>query len=401
VAWNGFLIGKTSMEIKKVDTPALANVFLEMPLMLYTSDKQYIRPLDVDIEAVFDAEKNALFKTGDCARWLLFDEQKRAIGRIAAFYDTASMQSYAQPIGGCGFFECIDHEEAAFLLFDQAKEWLMNYGLTAMDGPINFGSRERWWGLLVEGFVPPCYCSNYNPPYYQRLFEAYGFQVYFKQYTYRRLMDEPIDERYAAKAARILENRGYRFAYVGRNKLSEAAQQFREVYNRAWVNHDGVTEMTREDADKLMKNLKPIVDPIGLWFAYFEEKPIGFFISIPDVNQLLVKYVRGKIGWKGLIVLLWNKWFRRCRTLFGIVFGIVPEHQRKGVEVAMIMQAAQIFIKKREKTGYEELQMNWIGDFNPKMMNLARQIGATIYKTHHTYRYLFDRNQPFERHPML
>ena len=389
------------MEIKKVDTPALANIFLEMPLMLYTNDKQYIRPLDDDIEAIFDVKKNALFRTGDCARWLLFDEQKRAIGRIAAFYDTASMRSYAQPTGGCGFFECIDQEEAAFLLFNQAKEWLTSRGLTAMDGPINFGSRERWWGLLVDGFVSPCYCSNYNPPYYQRLFEAYGFQVYFKQYTYRRLLDEPIDERYAAKAARILGNKGYQFAYIKRNKLSEAAQQFREIYNRAWINHDGVTEMTKEDADKLMKNLKPIVDPIGLWFAYFEGKPIGFFISIPDVNQLLIKYVRGKVGLKGLMVLLWNKWFKRCRTLFGIVFGIVPEHQRKGVEVALIMHAAQTFVKKRAKTGYEELQMNWIGDFNPKMMNLARQIGATIYKTHHTYRYLFDQNQPFERYPML
>lgn len=389
------------MEIKKVDTPALANIFLEMPLMLYTNDKQYIRPLDDDIEAIFDVKKNALFRTGDCARWLLFDEQKRAIGRIAAFYDTASMRSYAQPTGGCGFFECIDQEEAAFLLFNQAKEWLTSRGLTAMDGPINFGSRERWWGLLVDGFVSPCYCSNYNPPYYQRLFEAYGFQVYFKQYTYRRLLDEPIDERYAAKAARILGNKGYQFAYIKRNKLSEAAQQFREIYNRAWINHDGVTEMTKEDADKLMKNLKPIVDPIGLWFAYFEGKPIGFFISIPDVNQLLIKYVRGKVGLRGLMVLLWNKWFKRCRTLFGIVFGIVPEHQRKGVEVALIMHAAQTFVKKRAKTGYEELQMNWIGDFNPKMMNLARQIGATIYKTHHTYRYLFDQNQPFERYPML
>lgn len=384
-----------------MDTPALANIFLEMPLMLYTNDKQYIRPLDDDIEAIFDVKKNALFRTGDCARWLLFDEQKRAIGRIAAFYDTASMRSYAQPTGGCGFFECIDQEEAAFLLFNQAKEWLKSRGLTAMDGPINFGSRERWWGLLVDGFVSPCYCSNYNPPYYQRLFEAYGFQVYFKQYTYRRLLDEPIDERYAAKAARILGNKGYQFAYIKRNKLSEAAQQFREIYNRAWINHDGVTEMTREDADKLMKNLKPIVDPIGLWFAYFEGKPIGFFISIPDVNQLLIKYVRGKVGLRGLMVLLWNKWFKRCRTLFGIVFGIVPEHQRKGVEVALIMHAAQAFVKKRAKTGYEELQMNWIGDFNPKMMNLARQIGATIYKTHHTYRYLFDQNQPFERYPML
>jgi len=162
-----------------------------------------------------------------------------------------------------------------------------------------------------------------------------------------------------------------------------------------------VGKMTVEQAAKLMKSLKPIIDPIGLWFAYFEHKPVGFFISIPDVNQLLVKYVKGKIGIKGLLLLFWNRWFKRCKTLFGIVFGVIPAHQRKGVEVALIMEAARIFVNKKDKTGYEELQMNWIGDFNPKMMNLAQQIGARIYKIHHTYRYLFDRDKPFERHPML
>lgn len=372
-----------------------------MPLSLYAGDKNYIRPLDSDVQYVFDREKNNMFAYGDCCRWLLLDDHNRCIGRIAAFYDNITAKSYDQPTGGCGFFECINNRKAAFLLFDTAKEWLMKHGMEAMDGPVNFGSRERWWGLLVDGFVEPCYCSNYHLPYYRDLFEGYGFQLYFKQYTYRRNLDKEISERYAAKAKRILGMKGYRFDYIKRNNLTQAAQQFREVYNKAWVKHDGVGQMTTEQASKLMKNLKPIVDPIGLWFAYYEGKPIGFFISIPDVNQLFVKYVKGKVGIKGFFMLLWNKWFKRCKTLFGMVFGVVPEHQRKGVEVALIMELATVFVNQRHKTGYEELQMNWIGDFNPKMMNLAQQIGADIYKTHHTYRYLFDREKVFERHPIL
>ncbi|GAA4784662.1 hypothetical protein GCM10023231_10500 [Olivibacter ginsenosidimutans] len=389
------------MKVKQVDTPALDRLFLEMPRTLYATDKNYIKPLNQDIQHVFDPEKNNLFAIGNCCRWILFDDAGTCIGRIAAFYDQVSAYNYTQPTGGCGFFECINDHSAAFLLFDTAKHWLADQGMKAMDGPINFGSRERWWGLLVDGFVPPCYCSNYNPPYYQALFEAYGFQVYFKQYTYRRLTDLALSERYAHKARRILEMKGYTFDYARRNQLDRAAQHFREVYNQAWIKHDGVGEMTSEQANKIMKSLRPIIDPIGLWFAYFEGKPVGFFISIPDVNQLVVKYVKGKIGIKGLLMLLWNKWFKRCKTLFGIVFGVVPAHQRKGVEVALILEAAKLLVNKKDKTGYEELQMNWIGDFNPKMMNLAQQIGATIYKTHHTYRYLFDRNEPFERHPML
>lgn len=389
------------MKVKKVDSPALARLFLEMPKSLYRTDKNYIRPLDNDVEDIFDPSKNTLFVMGQCCRWLLFDTNENCVGRIAAFYDKVSSIDYLQPTGGCGFFECIDEEKAAFLLFDTARNWLAEHGMEAMDGPINFGSRERWWGLLVEGFTEPCYCSNYNPPYYQKLFESYGFQVYYKQYTYRRTLEGEIGERYANKAKRLLGMKGYSFDFIKRKHLSDAAEQFREVYNKAWVKHDGVGEMTKEQADKLMRNLKPVVDPIGLWFAYFEGEPIGFFISIPDVNQLLIKYVRGKVGLKGIFMLCWNKLFKKCKTLFGIVFGVVPAHQRKGVEVALIMEAAKILINGKSNTGYEELQMNWIGDFNPKMMNLANQIGAYVYKTHHTYRYLFDREKPFERHPIL
>lgn len=389
------------MKIKKVDTPQLERLFLEMPLGLYAEDRHYIRSLDRDIQSIFDREQNNMFLYGDACRWLLFDDRQTCIGRIAAFYDEVTAKAYDQPTGGCGFFECINKSEAAFILFDTAKRWLIEQGMEAMDGPINFGSRERWWGLLVDGFVEPCYCSNYNPPYYQELFEQYGFQLYFKQYTYKRSLDVKIGEKYAEKAKRILGMKGYTFDYIRKDHLARAATQFREVYNKAWVRHDGVGEMTLEQAAKLMKNLRPIVDPIGLWFAYYEGNPVAFFISIPDVNQLLVKYVRGRIGLKGICMLLWNKWFKRCKTLFGIVFGVVPAHQRKGVEVALIVESATVFVNKKRQTGYEELQMNWIGDFNPKMMNLAQQIGAEIYKTHHTYRYLFDRNKPFERHPIL
>ncbi len=32
--------------------------------------------------------------------------------------------------------------------------------MEAMDGPINFGDRDRWWGLLIDGFDrDPNYCA--------------------------------------------------------------------------------------------------------------------------------------------------------------------------------------------------------------------------------------------------
>ncbi len=388
------------MNILEVNTAEQETQFLRMPQLIYRDDRNYIRPLDQDIREVFDPSRNPMFKGGDCKRWLLLRDGE-AIGRIAAFFDSGSRDSFGQPTGGCGFFECIDDQPAAHLLFNTAKNWLEHLGFEAMEGPVNFGSRERWWGLLVDGFVPPCYCANYQPVYYRDLFESYGFEVFFKQYTYIRQLKLRLDNQYLKKAERILGAKGYLFAAADKTRLDKAATDFRRVYNQAWVNHTGVEEMDEGKARQLMKTLKPVIDPRMLWFAYYEGEPVGFFISIPDVNELMVKDACGKVGLRAILSLLWNKHFKKGKTLFGIVFGVVPAHQRKGVEVAMISTFHEYLFAVDRKGEYESLQMNWIGDFNPKMMNLLRQIDAEIYKTHHTYRYLFDREKPFERHPVI
>ena len=384
--------------IPVVDTRT-AHLFVTMPLRLYRNDPNYIRPLNADVEAVFDPEKNPRFQRGNCARWLLLDRSDNPIGRIAAFYEekTGNTESW---VGGCGFFECIHNQKAADLLFDTAKSWLLEHGVEGMDGPINFGNRERWWGLLVDGFHPPCYCCNYNPPYYQELFEHYGFQVYFKQFTYRREIATRLSSRVGEKALNALQDTGYTFGHINRRQLGKAAEDFRSVYNEAWAKHEGVSPMSAESAHKLIQSMKPIIDPKIIWFAYHENRPVGFWVNIPDVNQLIVKYTNGRLTLPAKIRFLWNRWRKRCKTMFGIVFGVVPAHQRKGLEAALVVAAAKV-VQDPKQLKYEELQMNWIGDFNPKMMNVARYIGGTIYKTHHTYRYWFDRTKPFERHPIL
>lgn len=388
------------MDIIPVTGDQLAHSFITMAPPLYSGDRNYIRPFDSDVNQVFDPNANPRHRTGDCARWLLRDNTGRFIGRIAAFYNTPALEGDELPVGGCGFFECVDDQMAANMLFDTAKEWLQEKGMQAMDGPINFGNRERWWGLLVDGFYPPCYCCNYNPPYYQQLFERYGFQLYFKQFTYRREIAAKLSSKVGEKAMHTLQDAGYTFNHIKGRKLDKVAEDFCTVYNEAWARHEGVKPISVENANKLMQSMKPILDPKIIWFAYYRGEPVAFWVNTPDVNQLIVKYMNGKLTVWGKFLFVWNRWRKRCKSMFGIVFGVVPDHQRKGVEAALVIAAAKV-VQDPSQTQYRELQMNWIGDFNPKMMNVARYIGGSVYKTHHTYRYLFDRTKPFERHPIL
>lgn len=387
------------MQLIEVNSPELEKEFIMVLVHLYKKDPNFIRPLDKDIYAVFDPKKNRLLKTGEAVRWILKDEKGKYIGRVAAFINTKTSRTFDQPTGGMGFFDCINNQQAANLLFDSCKNWLQERGMEAMDGSINFGERDKWWGVLVDGFTPPNYGMHYNYPYYQQLFETYGFQLYFKQYTYYRTVEAPLTPEYKLKADRIMRDPNYRFQHLDKNNLPKFAEDFRTVYNKGWVKHEGVKEMGEAQAQHIMKSMKPVLDERIMWFAYYEDKPVGFFITLPELNQLF-KYVNGKLDLRGKLKFAFHRWRGACKTMYGIVFGITPEHQSKGVEAAMLVAASQL-IQNNPSIPYRDLQMNWIGDFNPKMMKLVEQVGSKIYKTHHTYRFLFDRNKPFTRSKII
>ena len=153
--------------------------------------------------------------------------------------------------------------------------------------------------------------------------------------------------------------------------------------------------MSEAQAQNVMKTMKPVLDERIMWFAYYDDQPVGFFIALPELNQLF-KYVNGKLDVWGKLKFAFHRWRGACKTMYGIVFGITPEHQGKGVEAAMVKAAANL-IQNNPSIPYVDLQMNWIGDFNPKMMRIVEQVGSRVHKTHHTYRYLFDRTKEFKR----
>lgn len=385
------------MEIIEVNSDELARQFLLLPLSLYKNDKNFIRPLDKDVELVFDKKKNKFFRHGELCRWILKKDDK-TIGRVAAFINKRTAKANDQPTGGMGFFECIDDQEAANLLLDTCKNWLAERDMEAMDGPINFGERDKFWGLLIEPFDPPTYNMSYNLPYYQRLFETYGFEVYFKQFTYMRPFQAPLEESYMEKAQRIANDPNFSFKFINKKELPTWAEYFREVYNSAWGgSHKNFKGMHKEQAMAIMKTMKPVMIDELVWFGFHNDKPVCFFIMLPELNHIF-KHVNGKLDLIGKLKFLWYRHVKTIKHTYGVVFGVVPEHRGKGVEGAMVLAAAKYL---QPKNKYETLEMNWIGDFNPKMIKIVEAVGGKKYRTYHTYRYLFDREKEFKRYPMI
>ena len=290
----------------------------------------------------------------------------------------------------------------ADMMFDASRMWLASRGMEAMDGPINFGQRRDWWGLLVEGYeFQPLYKNPYNPPYYKELFENYGFKNYFNQHSFIwRANVSEASERIFDRAERLLSTPGYHVENIDMNNLEDAAENFRLVYNKAWALFSGVRPMAQEEAMQMMKAMKPIIDPDIIFFAYFNDEPIGFFITVPDLNRIIGKF-NGKFGLIQKLRLMWELKVRKsCDRIFGIIFGIAPEFHGKGVESAIMARYWHFMMETQSR--YKTLELAWIGDFNPVMNRMIETyVCATRHKIHTTYRYLFDRTKEFHRCPRL
>jgi hypothetical protein len=388
------------MQILPVSDAAGGRRFIQVAVDLYRNDPHWIRPLDKDINEVFDPAKNKAFRSGTVQRWILQDDDGRPTGRIAAFTNKKYKNKGDDvPVGGIGFFECINNQEAADMLLDNARHWLLQQGMQAMDGPINFGERDRWWGMVTQGYQEPLYCMNYNPPYYKTLFEEYGFRPFYHQVCMgmhpKKLLQPKIWERHD----RIAQIPGFRAEHIRKNKLEKYAADFTEVYNQAWAGHGGLKQLHKEQVVAMFRKMKPVMDERIIWFVYHQDSPVGIFINLPDLNQWF-KELNGKFGLLHKLYFLWLKASKRNKRFTGLVFGIVPEWQGKGVDAYLIGEAAKVI--QSDQVPYTEYEMQWIGDFNPKMINIAENLGE-VFRTREltTYRYLFDRTKEFKRHPIL
>ncbi|HXB44270.1 MAG TPA: hypothetical protein VNV85_09455 [Puia sp.] len=386
------------MQLSEVIDDLTAKDFIEANVELNSNAPSYIRPLDKDVNEVFDPKKNKAFRFGECKRWILKNDDGKSIGRIAAFVNKKYKNKGDEvPTGGVGFFDCINSQQAADMLFDVAKHWLLQKGMQAMDGPINFGERDRWWGLVVEGFDPPLYCMNYNPPYYKELFEAYGFRNFFNQICFGLNVADPVQQKFYDRHELCARDPNFSAVHIRKNQLEKFAKDFTIIYNKAFAGHGGMKEMAEPVVQKMFQSMKAVIDERISWFVYYKGEPVAMWINLPDLNQWF-KPLNGKFDLWHKLKFLWLKKTKKCTKFVGLAFGVVPEWQAKGVDSYMIMEGAKII-----QVGliYEKYEMQWIGEFNPKMINIAESLGTYRSRILTTYRYLFDRTKEFKRHPVL
>jgi hypothetical protein len=372
------------MQITLVSGKRSRKDFLDTARLIYKADKNWICPLDQDIEQIFDPHKNPFFQHGKCVRWVLKDNSGRLIGRIASFINEKKAYQYEQPTGGIGFFECIDNEAAAFLLFDTAKAWLLENGMKAMDGPINFGENDSFWGLLVEGFTPPSYGMNYHHPYYHSFFTNYGFKTEYEQITNHLAVRNPFPDRFTKIANWVANKPGYTFEHFSKQHAEKYVQDLMEIYNDAWKDFENFVPIKKETLEESFKKMQTIMDEKLIWFAYINGEPASFVVIIPDANQM-IKGFNGKLGLIEKLKFVYRRW-RGVNRMRAIVMGTKAAFQKHGLESALFIKLKEYVLPMNQ---YDELELSWVGDFNDKMLAIHQATGATFGKRHLTMRKIF------------
>jgi GNAT superfamily N-acetyltransferase len=379
------------MKITEVKSEKDWKAFHQVQHFLYRNDPKWIAPLQGDIRSVFDPTVNMTFKKGEAACFLLANEEGTFIGRIAAFIDHARNEIQKNPIGGIGFFECINDKKSAFVLFEHATEWLVQRGAEVIDGPINFGERDKFWGLLVKGFEAPLYQENYNPTYYRDFFEDWGFIPFEQIITYIGDSENIPVDRMKRVMQRVRKNHQVETRSLDYGKLPVFAADFCGIYNAAFSKYGHFKPLEPAQVIKMLNEAKPIADPYIMNITYFDDEPAGFCALLPDINEL-IRFAKGRLNWWKIPVLLWNKYRTKQYTAKGIGFGIHPEYQKKGAYPAIIEHIANA----RNIYRYPIMALTTVRAHNTDAVSVYKKLGVSAERIHIAYRKALKEDIPIE-----
>jgi hypothetical protein len=364
-------------QVEEVNNEGDLRAFVRFPWQIYRTDRFWVPPLIKDQLLKF-SPKHPFHSHAEMNLFLA----KRAgviVGRIAGIIDRHYVEFHREKVGFFGFFESIQDPEIAELLLARVVGWLRGRGMEKMIGPMNPSTNDEC-GLLVEGFdSSPFLMMPYNPRYYPSLLEGFGLKKAMDLYAY--LMEESsFSKDRLNRIALKLERREpqLRVRPVSLRNLDRELMIIKDIYNNAWSGNWGFVPMTEEEIEFFAKNMKPLVVPDLVLFAYWGDEPVAFSVSLPDYNEVL-KRLNGRLGVLGILKFLYFS--RKIKAIRVMLLGVKGTFQKKGAEALLYVETFRRGIHK----GYHEAECSWILEDNVLMQRGMEAIGGKRYKTYRIY----------------
>jgi len=366
---NGITLATTKKERKQ---------FIDFPYQHYFEDENWIPPLKMEQKKLIDTENNPFYNNGDIALFLA-EQDGELCGRIAAIQDRRYNEHHNNKTGFFGFFECINDQSVANLLFEVAGDWLEQRGHTDILGPANPSMMDEI-GILVDGFeYEPSFMMPYHKPYYANLISNAGLKKEMDMYAFRVTQASvTLDRIY--RAEEIVRRRlpKLKIREIDTKNLDQEVEIVRNIFNQAWSQNWGFIPLSKKELEELAKDLKLILDPKVAHVAEVDGEPVAFSIALPDLNQAL-KHTDGTLFPTGIFKLLWHR--RNINQIRTALMGVIPKYQGKGIDALLHKEA---IINGRE-VGYNSSELSWVLESNKNMIRVAEKIGASIEKTYRMY----------------
>ncbi|MEQ8791091.1 MAG: hypothetical protein RIC55_32820 [Pirellulaceae bacterium] len=367
------------IDVAAVQSPRDLGAFVDLPWSIYRGHPNWAPPLKSDVRRILDVDAHPFWEFGE-RELFLARRGDEIVGRIAAIIDHRHNERHQEQAGVFGFFECEDDREAASALFASAEQWLRDRGQKFVRGPYN-PSLNYEVGLLVEGHQHPAtLMMPYQPPYYQRLIEACGFEKEKDLLAFLLTKSDRPSKRFDKMAERIRRQGLYTVRSADIRRYNEEIALIKELYNSCWEGEWNFVPMTDGEVDEMARNLRRIVDPDLILFFYHGDQPVGICMVLPDMNPML-RRLNGRIGLLGPLKYLWHR--REICGLRGLIIGFKPDHLRKGLPLLAFDRLNQIL---RHSPRYDYLELGWNLEDNRDINNFDAEMGAQQHKRIRIYR---------------
>ncbi len=354
--------------------------FIDFPHDLYANDANYVPELFIAQRDMLSPSAHPFHKHGKIKLFLAYQDDK-IVGRIAAILNKRHNEFNNSNDGFFGFFDCINNIEVAQSLINEVHNWLNQNRIQTVIGPVNFSTNETC-GLLIDGFdTPPVAMMTYNKPYYSTLLEELGYKKKVDLYAYQILAEDFNDRplQLLATLTKRLAQKNIIIRKINLKNFEQEVASLLEVYNNAWDKNLGFVPMTKEEFEYLAKDLKLILDPDFCVVAEHNGKVVGFSLSIPNINQVLIKIRRGRLLPTGIIKLLLLR--KKIKSIRVIALGVLEGYRKLGIEAVFYGDV----IKKSQQKNIQTAEASWILENNTLMNRAIQQINGKVYKTYRIY----------------
>ena len=366
--------------VKEVKSRKELKQFVHFPNAMYKKEQYYVPTLEsADLDAL-DQKKNHAFEVCEAKYWMAFDENGKAVGRIAGIINRQYNEKMGIRQARFGFMDFIDDRDVVKALFDTAEGWAREKGMTTISGPLGFLEFDAA-GVLVMGYdkLPTCY-GKYNYPYYEPRLLELGFEKEADWIESIVTVPFPIPDRYY-RGTKLIKERYNLHAYSPKTK-EEMVGHFDEMaklLNKAYANIHGFSELSDGQIEDLKKQFVPNLNP-GLMaiVADENEKIVGFGISIPSLSKAMQK-AKGKLFPFGFIHIL--RALRHNDTLDLLLVAVDDEYKGKGINSLIFTTVADT----AEKIGIKYLETTRELEDNNSVRNLWNSFETELVKRARCY----------------